>query len=301
MLKAALWYAKREWYVVPLHTPLFTDGRCTGCSCEEWRRANIPDNENYVCKTPGKHPRMREWEAKATIDPEQIRRWWKAWPDANIGIAPGRSGLIALDADKYKAVEALPLAYAKTITSLTGGGGEHLIYQHPGDTIPLGNSKGDLPAHIDVRGWGGQFVAPPSLHPSGRRYEWEDGYAPHQIAPLPLPDTLKRVLVETAERLQQTAVMLGEMETVSLSDLEVPNLVMALLLNDRSRIDECVITSLVKAGLTDNQILWVFAHHAPTEKFSEKNGNGMQYLAASISHARAWVSSRQTPQRDRAA
>ena len=178
LLASALWYARHGWFVVPLHAPLFANGRLIGCTCEQWRRENT--DANYTCRTPGKHPRMNEWEAKATLDPEQITRWWRVWPTANIGIAAGRSGLICLDADTYKdGGGEWDREWGETVTSLTGGGGEHLIYVHP-DGEPLGNHQTGLPAWVDVRGHGGQFVAPPSLHPSGKRYEWEVGLASGQ-------------------------------------------------------------------------------------------------------------------------
>ena len=34
------------------------------------------------------------------------------------------------------------------------------------------NSAGRIAAGIDVRGEGGYVLAPPSVHPSGRRYCW---------------------------------------------------------------------------------------------------------------------------------
>lgn len=303
-LRSALWYARYGWFVIPLHTPRFTDGALSGCSCEEYRRSDkyrqwLSDkgrgylfDPDYTCHTPGKHPRMNGWEDVATVDPEQIAKWWSWWPDANVGIAAGKSGLIVLDYDQYKEGATLPRSVTETVTSLSGGGGEHLVYLHPTDTPPLGNSKSGLPEYIDIRGWGGQFVAPPSLHPSGRRYQWETGYGPHEIRPAPLPDEIKIPLVAAALMSESVNVELGDQEVVNVSNLEVPNLVKAVLLNDRSRIDESIITSLVKAGLTDGQILYVFNHHAPTSKYADKNGNGIKYLQKSISKARSFLSSR---------
>lgn len=240
---------------------------------------------------------MNAWEDRATIDTAQIDKWWGAWPNANVGIAAGKSGLIVLDADLYKE-HAGHISNNETVTSLTGGGGEHLVYLHPVGTPQLGNSKRGLPSYIDVRGWGGQFLAPPSLHPSGNVYQWEEGYGPHQITPLPLPDDILAPLVAAAVEQGQFDVLLGDAERVSINDIDVPNLVKAVLMNDRSRIDESIITHLVKAGLTDGQILYVFTSHAPTDKFAEKNGNGIKYLQTSIGKARSFLSNKGTSQHE---
>lgn len=209
LIKSALWYARHGWFVLPLHTPLFTDGECTGCSCEEWKRSDKYrqwleergrgawfDHE-YTCNGPGKHPRLYDWEAKATTDLDQINRWWQQWPDANVGIAAGKSGLVCLDLDTYQegAGEfSLDRSEQETVTSLTGGGGQHLIYTHPEDGTKINNSDRDFPDWVNVRAHGGQFVAPPSLHKSGKFYEWETQYGPHNIEPLPLPEKLSKVI-----------------------------------------------------------------------------------------------------------
>jgi hypothetical protein len=40
------------------------------------------------------------WEQRATADPQQLRVWWHARPDLNVGIATGPSGLHVLDLDR---------------------------------------------------------------------------------------------------------------------------------------------------------------------------------------------------------
>ena len=71
-----------------------------------------------------------------------------------------------------------------TLEVLTGGGGRHLYFQHPGGTLP--NRVGIWPG-IDLRGDGGCVVAPPRIHPSGRAYAWRRGRAPGETALAVLP------------------------------------------------------------------------------------------------------------------
>jgi hypothetical protein len=301
LLKSALWYARHGWHVIPLHTPIMEAGACVGCSCEAWKRENLRDRfgnlqSDYTCPTPGKHPRHGAWEEVATTDVAQIAKWWRAWPTANIGIAAGKSGLVCLDADTYKSGGGeWDRAWGETVTSLTGGGGEHLIYQHPeGD--PLGGSSKGLPKFIDVRAHGGQFVAPPSLHPSGNAYQWEDGYGPHQIAAAPLPEAIAAIL--------RTAVVTQAAEfgtAVDAPDLEawadkLPGLALAILTDDRSKIDFWLVRSLVKAGASAEEIKAVWDRRDPTGKYSEKNGHGPDYLGRTIAAATEHIGTRRLPE-----
>ena len=219
MLKAALWYASLGWYVFPVHNPIIKNGVTVGCTCERYRwsdeckaehpRLYLADDEN--CANPGKCPRVR-WAEKSTIDPQQIKKWWGFWTNANIGIDCGKSGLLVFDADTYKQVGDLAdlLSYAdrETPTVITGGGGEHLIYDRQGK--PYGNSTKNLPPGIDIRGVGGYIVAAPSLHKSGRRYQYEHGYAPHEIPLAPMPAALDDILSAGTILHRGSAVTPGE-------------------------------------------------------------------------------------------
>jgi hypothetical protein len=57
----------------------------------------------------------------------------------------------------------------------TAGGGKHHIFRQPESGEPLGNSKGDLPDGIDVRGNGGFVIAVGAVRPDGVAYEPEVG------------------------------------------------------------------------------------------------------------------------------
>jgi putative DNA primase/helicase len=183
-LDYAIQYAAKNWKVIPLHTP---DAKGV-CSCHR-----------KDCSSVGKHPRTMNGLKDATTDEEKIRYWWEIWPDANIGIVTGaESGIIVLDVDPRhggdKSLAELQSEHAmlpETPESNTGGGGNHLIFNHP--RFVLRNSAGKLGAGLDIRGDGGYIVAPPSLHQSGKRYEWLNNGVPLAS----MPEWMLRLLTET--------------------------------------------------------------------------------------------------------
>lgn len=125
----------------------------------------------------------------------EVAGWFGRWPGANLAIVTGRqSGLVVLDVDvRHGGAQSLAELEAEheslplTIAAATGGGGRHLYFSHPGGVV---HNRVGLAAGIDVRGDGGCVVAPPSLHPSGRRYAWEPGRSPGQARLAPVPGWL---------------------------------------------------------------------------------------------------------------
>lgn len=119
----------------------------------------------------------------ATTDPATIERWWKAHPNANIGIATGQmsGGIVAIDmdVDKEKDKDGYHtflkwcadnyLVLPDSWLSITGRGGYHLIYK---STFPVPSKIGWL-EDVDIRADGAYIVAPPSVHPNGTHYQWE--------------------------------------------------------------------------------------------------------------------------------
>lgn len=176
LLDAALAYAARGWPVLPLHTP--TED---GCSCQ-----------NPSCQAVGKHPRTKNGLKDASTDSSVITTWWERCPQANIGIVTGeRSGLVVVDVDpRHGGDDSLAEWQQRygpppeTVRSLTGGGGWHDLFAHPGISI---KTTANFAPGIDIRGEGGYFVAPPSLHASGQTYEWEASFHPDYLSPAPLP------------------------------------------------------------------------------------------------------------------
>ena len=199
----ALWYAARlGWRAVPLHH-LESDGTC---SCTPFGTTDSRTGERIICRagSPGKHPRPGGWEREATTDPAQIAAWWRRWPRAGVGVVTGReSAVVVVDLDaRHGGEESLDLLEARhgrlpaTVECLTGGGGRHLYFAHPGPGVPIANLQdGSLfGGGVDIRGDGGFAVAPPTLHASGRRYTWEWSSGPDTTPLAPLPDWLLRRL-----------------------------------------------------------------------------------------------------------
>ena len=181
---AAERYAQLSWYVLPVYG--IVEGQCT-CGKGE------------SCPHPGKHPRIPGWQNQATTDAATIRRWWKTWPSANIGVVAGKSGLVVLDIDpKHGGDDSLDKLMAEhgalpdTREQITGGGGRHILFKHPGGQIQNRQDESAIARGIDTKADGGFFVAAPSLHLSGRRYQW-DGLEDAGIAELPA--WLKQMLV----------------------------------------------------------------------------------------------------------
>lgn len=135
----------------------------------------------------GKRPPMAAWQHAATTDAETIRLWWsQLYADHGVGIATGAgSGIFVLDVDVSdgkagdETLRELTDLYGplpETVSVITGSGGAHYYFAYPA-TFELRNDAGKkLGAGLDVRGEGGQVVAPPTIHPdTGQLYAWEHG------------------------------------------------------------------------------------------------------------------------------
>ncbi|MGW9427492.1 bifunctional DNA primase/polymerase [Streptomyces decoyicus] len=149
LLRAALAAAERDWHVFPL----------------------IPND---------KRPAVRDWQTRATTDPERIVRCWTHAP-YNIGIATGPSRLVVIDLDTPKSTDDVPPADWAAVTSgedvlavlcerhghrypdgthtvHTCRRGTHLYFAAP-EGEELRNTAAKLGWKIDTRAHGGYVVA----------------------------------------------------------------------------------------------------------------------------------------------
>jgi RecA/RadA recombinase len=145
---------------------------------------------------------MIPWKNGGSTDLATVTGWFDMWQHANIGIVTGKkSGIVVLDVDHGHGGEDTLLVLMdkygvlpETPISRTGGGGLHYIFQHP--DFDISNSAGKIGQGLDVRGDGGQICAPPSIHPSGNRYKWDDNFKPSKLKPAPMPNWLLELLQE---------------------------------------------------------------------------------------------------------
>lgn len=159
----------------------------------------------------GKIPKIPNWQKDASRDPEQIKKWWQKYPNANVGIRCGETGtdgkyLTVIDLDVhdektdpktgkikpkvngfktfYDWQKEFQVIFPDTLTAKTGSGGLHLYFWTDKEYKSTSNllKNYETNSGVDVRCTGGQVVAAPSIHESGKRYEFEGGFDISKIA-----------------------------------------------------------------------------------------------------------------------
>jgi putative DNA primase/helicase len=208
MLQAALGYARSGWRIFPCRPKreVFTGRDGTDVVLKE-KEPLVGKDKDPIS---GKPIKGSGGLAKATTDEEQIKAWWKKWPDALIGAVTGsgmnafvvdfdiidkETGEVFVLEDRIKALEdAIGTTLPETAMAMTASGGCHLYFALP--TIPdglrLGNSNKRLPFKIDIRGDNsGYVIVPPSRRtdmgdePDDGRYYWEKRLSQFGVAPAP--------------------------------------------------------------------------------------------------------------------
>lgn len=194
-LAAARELGRWGFRLFPLHYVVERSGRLW-CSCG-----------NRDCKNAAKHPYAKlvpNGFSDASDDAGNIGRWWRDVP-YNIGVRTGEaSGVVAVDVDpRHGGDEALAALERRfgglppTWRFLTGGGGEHVLFKHPGRRVQ--NSASQVGAGIDVRGDGGYIVGPGSRHISGRYYAISVDHHPDEVELAELPPWLMTLMADPAK------------------------------------------------------------------------------------------------------
>ena len=137
------------------------------------------------CTPRGKKPalaRTGKEHAAASIDTDQVRRWWTDTPDANIGIVctPNRLAVVDIDGEagaKWIRDHQLPMPATWTVTT---GRGYHYYYRWPAG-LEIRTSQ--IAPKLEIRAAGAYVIAPPSIHPNGDTYKWAPDRCEWEVLP----------------------------------------------------------------------------------------------------------------------
>jgi hypothetical protein len=131
----------------------------------------------------GKTPIAPHGSSDATRDEDVIRAWWKATPNANVGISLDKSGLMDIAPDCTGWAEQFKVNGMPRTVLYTSDSAWHTLYR-----LPAGGpvARVCIAKQYDIMSEG-NAVAPGSIHPSGRAYELRTNLLPVEDLP-PAPD-----------------------------------------------------------------------------------------------------------------
>lgn len=135
-----------------------------------------------------KRPALDNWALYSDRRPvpQEINKWWTMHPDWGVGITTGKmSKVVVIDCDDWDLSQQLLRRFPTPWVAISPGHNSyHLYYQYPSGHARIPNAK-LFGGKVDFKADGGFIVAPPTIHPNGKRYVWhtKDGAYP---APLPL-------------------------------------------------------------------------------------------------------------------
>lgn len=158
---------------------------------------------------PGrKEPLGGHGEKDATTDPAVVERLWSLEPNAGVAVALRFTDYFVVDVDAKafgdEWLADLELLHGKlphTPTTISGSGnpGAHSWWKRTPELAVVRARK--LTHGVDLKGLrAGYVVVPPSLHPSGRRYQWEASCRIDEVAIAAPPPWLVSVIKRKATK-----------------------------------------------------------------------------------------------------
>jgi hypothetical protein len=131
----------------------------------------------FPCAPGTKVPLTEHGFHDATIDPDQIERWWTQHPSANVAVATEGLVIIDIDGDANSWPGGNPermFDLAAGPMAITPRGGSHRVFRQPAGK-GWRCTEGRLAPKVDTRADGGYIVAPPSVIEGGKAYRWAPG------------------------------------------------------------------------------------------------------------------------------
>lgn len=194
-----LWLAKHGLHPVRLHFPIIKD---TGVECS----CGSPD---CPANSRGKHPVGYAWGKSASRDEQWIRESWGGRP-WNVGIMlglgygiPEELAIIDIEDDSEDGRElAQVLLDGVKFPAYSSGKSIHRLFRWNAGLPSIANmTVNGLELRFGGKDVESQSVAPPSLHHTGRQYQWLPGQS---LDDIPIPDipshVMEWILEKFAER-----------------------------------------------------------------------------------------------------
>ncbi|BBO76920.1 hypothetical protein DSCW_43370 [Desulfosarcina widdelii] len=253
----------------------------------------IEDFSLILLRGHSKKPVDKRWQRycaeKSPLSPADLK-------GRNCGIACGpASGCLVLDVDDAGAFtttcEKKGWTVPETYTVETGSGGHHYYFQYPQDGQKYGNRTSKVMG-FDVRGHGGQVVAPGSVHPdTGKKYiilnnrpmakapQWLLEFSKQKAKPKPSPKSKRKIAADDIDRLPIKP------ETRSL----IRN---GAAKGQRSEAIFTVLGGLIFSGLSDSEIFSLFESYPIGEKYRELGNGRERWLQPQIDKARGYFTDR---------
>lgn len=164
--------ARYGLYAVKLYYPIFREGEPVSCSCG-----------SPTCSAPGKHPVGQNWGKSATTDSEVIEDQWSR-ANWNVGIVlgvghgiPADQAIIDIEDDTEDGRDLAEILFGDMkMPTYSSGKSLHRLFRWSPKLPDIQKLTVD---GLEFRFGGGgkqtQSVSPPSMHYTGRQYEWVAG------------------------------------------------------------------------------------------------------------------------------
>lgn len=143
----------------------------------------------------------------ASCDAATVAEAFARFPAANLGVRTGpESGLFVIEGDRADDVDGVRwieelldecMEVRPTTRAVTPSGSVHWWWRYPRGW-DVRTCAGAMAPGVDVRGWGGMVIAPPSRR-DGRPYRWLD--KPSRVGIAEAPAELLTLLYERARRI----------------------------------------------------------------------------------------------------
>lgn len=244
----------------------------------------------------GKDPFINGWQ--------KIKRPFKEddFIGYNAGVVCGPlSGVIVLDIDDVEAFEILikelKLKIFKTLVVKTGSGKPHNYYLYPDNDkkYPCRSLKHPIFGYtiFDIKSLGGQVVAPGSVHPDTKQFYSITDDVKIAKAPLWIKKYSKDRKGINADILLNYPPS-PEYYEGGLKLLKLPNKIRKAILKDhaagkRSEAIAQVICSMVKKGIEDKKIVYIFDFYPIGIKYRTDKKQSRKWLQAEIDRAKGVV------------